>query len=168
MSTKETFGAFTRREREAKQIGLRRMAKMIGVSPTYLSKVERDEFAPPAEDKVKAIAEIIGCNKDDLLARANRVASDITGIIKSHAVEISALLRVIDDLPTEDTSGVVMAMRTLVSWRVRGAPVEKEKLEEITGFIMRSISSQDDLLQGGRDARSGCGGPKGARRRPRN
>jgi transcriptional regulator with XRE-family HTH domain len=34
------FGAFVRREREAKEIGLREMAKKIGVSPTYLSKVE--------------------------------------------------------------------------------------------------------------------------------
>jgi hypothetical protein len=32
------------------------MAKMIGMSSTYLSKVERDEFSPPVEDKVKAIA----------------------------------------------------------------------------------------------------------------
>jgi DNA-binding XRE family transcriptional regulator len=41
------FGALVRREREAKEIGLREMAKTIGVSPTYLSKVERDEFPPP-------------------------------------------------------------------------------------------------------------------------
>jgi len=41
MST-ERFGEFVRREREAREIGLREMAKMIGVSPTYLSKVERD------------------------------------------------------------------------------------------------------------------------------
>ena len=34
----EKFGAFIRREREGKEIGLREMAKMIGVSPTYLSK----------------------------------------------------------------------------------------------------------------------------------
>ena len=40
----EKFGAFIRREREAKEIGLREMAKKIGVSATYLSKVERDEF----------------------------------------------------------------------------------------------------------------------------
>ena len=53
---REKFGEFVRREREAKEIGLREMAKMIGVSPTYLSKVERDEFPPPAEDKVKEIA----------------------------------------------------------------------------------------------------------------
>jgi len=42
----EKFGEFVRREREAKEISLREMAKMIGVSPTYLSKVERDEFPP--------------------------------------------------------------------------------------------------------------------------
>jgi hypothetical protein len=46
------------------------MVKMIGVSPTYLSTVELDEFPPPAEDKVKAIAKIIQCDADDLLARA--------------------------------------------------------------------------------------------------
>jgi HTH-type transcriptional regulator, competence development regulator len=35
----EKFGAFIRRERESKQIGLREMAKKVGVSPTYMSKV---------------------------------------------------------------------------------------------------------------------------------
>lgn len=51
---------------------------MIGVSPTYLSKVERDEFAPPAEEKVKAIAKILGRDPDELLALAGRVSSDIS------------------------------------------------------------------------------------------
>ena len=78
----EKFGAFIRREREAREIGLREMAKMIGVSPTYLSKVERDEFPPPVEDKVKAIAKIINCDADELLARAGRVSSDLSDIIK--------------------------------------------------------------------------------------
>ncbi len=98
----EKFGAFVRRAREAKDIGLREMAKMIGVSPTYLSKVERDEFAPPAEDKVKAIAQIIGCDVDELLARAGRVASDLSDIIKRHPVELAALLRTTKGLTTED------------------------------------------------------------------
>lgn len=43
-SRSESFGATVRRERERLDIGLREMAKMIGVSPTYLSKVERDHF----------------------------------------------------------------------------------------------------------------------------
>jgi transcriptional regulator with XRE-family HTH domain len=101
---REKFGAFVRREREAKEprIGLREMAKMIGVSPTYLSKVERDEFPPPAEDKVKAIAKIINCDIDDLLARAGRVSTDISDIIKRHPVELAALLRTTKGLAAED------------------------------------------------------------------
>src|SRR3954447_24262844 len=98
----EKFGAFIRRERESREIGLREMAKMIGVSPTYLSKVERDEFAPPAEDRVKAIAKILECDADELLARAGRVSSDISDIIKRHPVELTALLRTTSGLTADD------------------------------------------------------------------
>jgi transcriptional regulator with XRE-family HTH domain len=98
------FGAFVRRRREEREIGLREMAKKIGVSPTYLSKVERDEFPPPAEDKVRAIAKIIESDSDDLLARAGRVSSDITDIIKRYPIELAALLRTAKGLsPTEIT-----------------------------------------------------------------
>ena len=98
----ERFGAFVRREREAKEIGLREMAKMIGVSPTYLSKVERDEFPPPAENKVKAIAKVIECDADNLLARAGRVSTDISDIIKSHPIELATLLRTTKGLSVDD------------------------------------------------------------------
>ena len=103
---REKFGAFIRRGRENKEIGLREMAKMIGVSPTYLSKVERGEFAPPAEDRVKAIAQIIGCDVDELLARADRVSSDLSDIIKRHPVELAALLRTTKGLTSEDIAGL--------------------------------------------------------------
>lgn len=96
-----TFGGFIRKEREAKEIGLRQMAKMIGVSPTYLSKVERDEFSPPTEEKVRAIAEIIECDVDQLLAMAGRVSADVTDIIKRHPVELSALLRTTNGLSAD-------------------------------------------------------------------
>jgi len=99
---REKFGAFIRREREAREIGLREMAKKIGVSPTYLSKVERDEFTPPTEDKVRAIASIIECDPDELLAMAGRVSSDIADIIRRHPVELSALLRTANGLSADD------------------------------------------------------------------
>jgi len=38
-----------RRERQGREIGLREMAKVNGVRPTCLSKVERDEFRLPYE-----------------------------------------------------------------------------------------------------------------------
>ena len=96
------FGAFIRQAREARDLGLREMAKMIYVSPTYLSKIERDEYPPPAEDKVKAIAQIIECDADDLLARAGRVSSDVSNIIKRQPVALAALLRTTKSLTTDD------------------------------------------------------------------
>ncbi len=98
----ESFGALVRRERELREIGLREMAKKIGVSPTYLSKVERDDFAPPAEDKVKLIAEILGLDADELLALANKVASDLAAIIKEQPREMASLLRTIRGWAAED------------------------------------------------------------------
>jgi transcriptional regulator with XRE-family HTH domain len=96
------FGAFIRARREAREIGLREMAKMIGVSPTYVSKVERDEFPPPAEDKVRLIAGVIGCDVDELLARAGRVATDLSDIIKRNPVEVAALLRTTRGLTADE------------------------------------------------------------------
>jgi transcriptional regulator with XRE-family HTH domain len=104
ISGKEKFGDFVRREREAKEIGLREMAKMIGVSPTYLSKIERDEFPPPAEDKVRKIAGVIGQDADELLALAGRVASDLTDIIRERPRQMADLLRAAKGLTAEDAA----------------------------------------------------------------
>ncbi len=98
----EKFGATVRREREKLLIGLREMAKKIGVSPTYLSKVERDEFPPPAEDKVRKIAEIFGSDVDELLALAGKVSSDLSDIIREHPREMAALLRTTRGLTVDD------------------------------------------------------------------
>jgi transcriptional regulator with XRE-family HTH domain len=99
---RKSFGALVRREREAREIGLREMAKKIGVSPTYLSKIERDEFDPPVEDKVRKIAEIIGRDPDELLALAGRVASDLTDIIRQRPREMADFLRAAKGLTADD------------------------------------------------------------------
>lgn len=95
------FGAFVRREREERKISLREMAKMIKVSPTYLSKVENDEFNPPTEERVRAIAKILECDPDMLLGMAGRVPSDLADIIKRNPVGMSALLRTAKGLSEE-------------------------------------------------------------------
>jgi HTH-type transcriptional regulator, competence development regulator len=102
MAGRKSFGVLVRREREAKEIGLREMAKKIGVSPTYLSKVERDEFPPPAEDKVRKIANVLGLDADELLALAGRVASDLTDIIRERPREMADFLRAAKGLTAED------------------------------------------------------------------
>ena len=99
---KRTFGATVRRERERRQIGLRQFAKMVGVSATYQSKIERDELPAPAEDKVVRMAELLEQDPDELLALANRVASDVTAIIKRRPRELASFLRTVNGLsPSE-------------------------------------------------------------------
>jgi HTH-type transcriptional regulator, competence development regulator len=110
-AVREKFGAFIRRERESKEIGLREMAKKIGVSPTYMSKIERDEFPPPAEDRVRAIAQILRCDVDDLLARAGRVSSDITDIIKRHPTLLAALLRTTNGMSSKEIATLAHEVR---------------------------------------------------------
>ena len=90
---KGKFGWFVRQRREAKEIGLRQMAKMITVSPAYLSQVERDQIPPPAEAKVTAIAKILDLDVDKLLALAGKISSDLTKIIREQPSEMAILIR---------------------------------------------------------------------------
>jgi HTH-type transcriptional regulator, competence development regulator len=102
MTNNPKFGARIRQEREERRIGLREMAKKIGVSPTYMSKIERDEFSPPAEDKVLKIADILEIDRDILLALAGRVGSELTEIIMERPREMAEFLRVSHFLTTDD------------------------------------------------------------------
>ena len=104
---REISGA-VRREREARKLGCGSW-RNDRVSPTYLSKVERDEFGPPAEEKVKAIAKILHLDADQLLALAGRVSSDISEIIKARPVALAALLRSTRGLGPEDIARLQQA-----------------------------------------------------------
>lgn len=64
--------------------------------------MERDEFPPPAEDRVRLIAGVLGCDIDELLARAGKVASDLSEIIKRNPVEVVALLRMTKSLTPQE------------------------------------------------------------------
>jgi lambda repressor-like predicted transcriptional regulator len=102
------FGAFIRAEREAKGLSLRLVAKKIKVSPTFLSKVETADWMP-GEEKLRLIAGVISCDADDLVARAGRVPSELSDIIKQHPhrQELAALLRTTKGLSAEDMSKLV-------------------------------------------------------------
>jgi HTH-type transcriptional regulator, competence development regulator len=100
--SEETFGSMIRTWREEKEIGLRRFADRVGMSPTYLSKIERDEFPPPSEEKIKAIAKELGKDPDELLALAGRVASDLEDIIQQTPREMATFLRAARGLTPKD------------------------------------------------------------------
>ncbi|MFO1087992.1 MAG: helix-turn-helix domain-containing protein [Hyphomicrobiales bacterium] len=91
--TYSDFGRRIRQRREELEIGLRELARKVSVSPAYLSMVERGELPPPAEDKVLALAQMLGLEPDQLLAAAGRVAEDVTDLVREHAEELPQLIR---------------------------------------------------------------------------
>lgn len=102
-------------------VSLRRFAGMIGMSPAYLSKIERDEFAPPAEDKVRAIADRLGQDPDEMLALAGRVSSDLPEIIMAHPREMAALLRALSGATPEQLRRLIKQAGRLTSENREGS-----------------------------------------------
>jgi transcriptional regulator with XRE-family HTH domain len=97
----KSFGEFIREQREARKISLRKFAERVDLSPTFVSKMERGEMLPPSEDKIKAIAEALGQDPDEMLALAGKVSSDLPAIIRQHPREMATFLRTARNLSAE-------------------------------------------------------------------
>lgn len=99
-----TYGQYIRERREAlrkqdRRYSLRQVAHRIGVEPAYLSKIERDEVAPPSEAKILALAEDLGEDPDILLALAGKVSTDLLDIIRKRPRLFADLLRELKEMP---------------------------------------------------------------------
>ena len=99
-----TYGQYIRERREAlrkqdRRYSLRQVAQRISVEPAYLSKIERDEVAPPSEAKIRALAEDLGDDPDVLLALAGKVSTDLLDIIRKRPQLFADLLRELKEMP---------------------------------------------------------------------
>jgi transcriptional regulator with XRE-family HTH domain len=75
----ERFGERIRRVRTEKGLGLRETATKVGISATYLSRIEtNEEKTPPAEKVIRALAGLLSDNFDELMSLAGRIPSDVT------------------------------------------------------------------------------------------
>jgi len=100
-SNSKSFGDTIRQARKENGISLRKFAKKINKSATYISKIERGEFKPPAEATITTIAKALGLDPDELMELAGRVPSDLTEIIQTRQRKIATFLRTIDGLSPE-------------------------------------------------------------------
>ena len=59
------FGEFVKAQRQLAQVSLRNLAKMSGVSDSYLSQIERGNYRPSPQ-VVKALAQAFGLKPEQL------------------------------------------------------------------------------------------------------
>ena len=111
-----TFGEFIRsvrdkRFKEDRSFSVRQVAQRIGVEPSYLSKIERDQVAPPSEATIRRLAGELGEDADLLLAMAGKVSSDLRNIILQRPQLFAELLRQLRDAPDHAIESVAREIR---------------------------------------------------------
>ena len=111
-----TFGRFVRsvrdkRFKEDRSFSVRQVAQRIGVEPSYLSKIERDQVAPPSEATIRRLAGELGEDADLLLAMAGKVSSDLRNIILQRPQLFAELLRQLRDAPDHAIESVAREIR---------------------------------------------------------
>lgn len=93
MKHKETLGSIIKERRLEMDLTATALAKQIGISLTYLCRIENDTYPTPSEQIIVDIAKVIGECPDKLLSLGGHVSSDLIGIIMACPREISAFLR---------------------------------------------------------------------------
>src|SRR6516225_2700957 len=73
----KAFGETIREMREAQSLGLRTAAERLGISPAYLSRIERGKERPPKPELIKKIARLLGGDADLLFRLAASTDPDI-------------------------------------------------------------------------------------------
>jgi transcriptional regulator with XRE-family HTH domain len=111
-----TFGTFVRQRREvlrerSAEFSVRKVAGRIGVEPSYLSKVERGEQAPPGEETIVALAKDLGEDADVLLAMAGKVSGELQKIIRKRPALFAELIRQLKDQPDHAVLRLVREVR---------------------------------------------------------
>lgn len=96
------FGEMLRELRKTQGYSQRELAEILEVSFTYLSKLENNRMdRPPSEDLIRRMAEALNAKADDLLVLAERIPTDIAGIILGQPESIE-LLRSMEDMSRDE------------------------------------------------------------------
>jgi transcriptional regulator with XRE-family HTH domain len=81
---------------------LRQFAAAVGISPTFLSKVENGESTPPSAENIQKMAALLDYDADELLALAGRFDPALEDIIAEQPKAVADLLRTAKSLNATD------------------------------------------------------------------
>jgi transcriptional regulator with XRE-family HTH domain len=104
------FGEFVRAQRRLAQVSQRNLARMSGVSDSYLSQIERGNYRPSPQ-VVKAIAQAFGLEPKQLYTMLGFIDDDDEGR-SAHSVEQAIQLD--DQLAPEQKETLLRVYRSFV------------------------------------------------------
>ncbi|SHK88747.1 Transcriptional regulator, contains XRE-family HTH domain [Desulfatibacillum alkenivorans DSM 16219] len=97
----KSFGETLRELRTAQDLGLRETAGRVGISPAYLSRIERGKERPPRPEVIKALAKELAADPDVLFRLSSSTDPEVSGYLNEQP-EVTNLVRF---LKANDFSG---------------------------------------------------------------
>lgn len=79
----KSFGEAIRVLREAQDLGLRAAAEQLGISPAYLSRIERGREKPPRPELIRKMATLFGGDADVFFRLAQSTDPELADYVNS-------------------------------------------------------------------------------------
>lgn len=86
------FGKILRQLRTNAGLGIKRLAPELGVTYSYLSKLENND-THPSEEFVDRVATYFQYDRDQLLISSGKVPAEVLAILREHPEDAIAFLR---------------------------------------------------------------------------
>lgn len=90
--TEDSVGATLRSLRHQAKLGIKSVGPLVGVSYSYLSKVENG-YKQPSVGLISKLCKLYGADPDLVIAKTNLLPLDVRKIIRTHGKEAYDLLR---------------------------------------------------------------------------
>jgi len=92
MPKMDSFSLRLRSLRKKNNIGIKALARELGISYTYISHIERGK-AKPSDYLVKKLAAFFHVDEEELLLSVGKFPSDVEKILYEHPREVVMILR---------------------------------------------------------------------------
>lgn len=112
---------------------IRSVAKRIGIHHSYLSKLERGENAPLTEERIHALARLLGEDPDLLMALSGKLPDRVTALIRAHPSVFMESLAALEKGTGPEAS------------QPRSLDQRKNELEELTRLLRDEIRERQVL-----------------------
>lgn len=96
LGSMKNFGETIRELRIAQDFGLRETAIKVGVSPAYLSRIERGKENPPKPEIIKMLAKVLAADPDVLFRLSSSTDPEVVDYLHNQP-EVMNLLRYIKE-----------------------------------------------------------------------
>lgn len=93
----KNFGETIRDLRVAQDLGLRETAQKVGISPAYLSRIERGKEYPPRPEVIKDLAKVLAADPDVLFRLSSSTDPEVVDYLHDQP-EVMSLLRYIKEV----------------------------------------------------------------------